>query len=120
MQEYLDRYVVKSMSESLRVNTLIRLYSLFRDEISRFESELMYCIDHHDNETLHELAHSLKGSAANYGALKLSEYASQLECLEINSLNVTSTKSRLKELCCCTKFDVDQLINQDLSLTKRY
>ncbi|UZE95442.1 ATP-binding protein [Alkalimarinus alittae] len=56
-----------------------RIFKSFKECFCDFEAEFMAARDAEDDETMHRLAHSLKGSASNLSADRLTELSADLE-----------------------------------------
>ncbi len=96
-----DEAVVSSLL-SLFVESLNENLSALEDAIS----------DELDLEKTRSISHSIKGSSANYGALRLNRVADELEkvCLEGNSSKAIELVEEMRKLCNLTQKAVKDII----------
>ena len=75
----LDYSHLKTLGSHLPADDLCQLLALFAEQLGTQASSIEALLGTGDLETLSGEAHSLAGAASNYGALKLSRFAREIE-----------------------------------------
>ena len=80
IEEHLDMAALQDLKEIMESEYETLVKTFISDSEKKLE-QLEEVVQTGDPESLRKLAHSLKGSSSNVCALKLSEYARQLEAM---------------------------------------
>ncbi len=76
-QTVLDQ--IRAIDESGTAGLLVKIIEMYLDESARMQVEMAGAIEAGDTAALYQLAHTLKSTSANVGAMKVSDVS---KCLE--------------------------------------
>jgi two-component system sensor histidine kinase/response regulator len=93
----LDRATIGELRLNYRRDALIELMELFTRDSRALVSKIGDAVKGDDASTLVEAAHSLKGSAATFGAARVAELCAQLETLD-PAADPDGASTRLQQL----------------------
>ncbi|MBA6289265.1 Hpt domain-containing protein [Colwellia sp. MB3u-4] len=78
MEELIDQSIIKQMTTDLGQETCFRLVQLFIDEMTDLHSKLNSAFNSENTNAIGDITHIIKNSAALYGAMQLSDKATEI------------------------------------------